>query len=1035
MPMIEVAHKILLPQRPPYLIDRPRLRESLAAIAERQLLLLVAPAGYGKTSLLIEWAHHTDLPVCWYALDRYDRDPHTFVSYLAATIVQRLPDRLPLTRALIRSASGWTVDTALATLGRELYELGLPLVVVIDDWHLVDEVAPVGEAVSDLLRRAPNVRLILAARTYPSLPDLLLRTAQGQVVGLAEEVLRFTPDEAAAALEQQALGKLASADVAALTAKANGWITAILLMARSPDLAAQAWLGPGQGSERRVYEFLTEQVFDRLEPPLQQFLCESALLEELQAGQCDRLLDRHDSEVMLDQLLRQHVFVSEIEGGVLRYHPLFREFLLARFRRYEFRRFQQTARRVAGGYAHQQQWAPAFDLSIMAGDREAACAVLLQGGDQLFRQGQLATLERCFEVLPLEVLPAGLLCLKGRLRLSRSRTQEAAALADLAAAAMQPAEADTVRLFQTSVAVSAGDYREAIRLAELVLAGQPTAAQRGDALRVAANCYVRLGDLERTIELLNEALQLQRQRGDIYSMALLYHDLGICHEQAGRLREAERSYRQAEGYWSTVGNVGARALSRNSTGVVLHMMGQYREAHSQLQAALEDARTAAASTYEAAIAASLGDLYCDLGLWLQADSSYQLAASRRGSAFIQGYVEVARIQLLAYQSHFGAARVALERLEDHVARRHKAALLLIQARIAIGQRQFDLADNYVNHVRQITGAASTEVLLARVMAARIAAEQTPPDREGLQNQLNAAVEQARLAGQDAFLVAELARQPGLLRQAAGANWPVAADYVGRIELLRRTARRVSGDGNMPIVRVQALGVDCIDIDGEDLELGWRQAREVLFYLLSHPRGSSNEDLCAAIWPERETKNSRTLLRTAIHRLRAVLPEGLITMQGRRLYRIDREIAQIDYDVEQFFALTEPPNDDPDSLMDGLDLYRGHFLAWSENQWSQEIRAAAEQRFSQTLQRTAWLYEQRARWNEALALHNRARHLDPLDEAAAAGLMRCNLALGNRAAAVDVYQRTRRHIFDELGLPLDRNSELEQLYTRILAADD
>jgi LuxR family transcriptional regulator, maltose regulon positive regulatory protein len=1033
--MIEVAHKILLPQRPSYLIDRPRLREIVATVDERQLLLLVAPAGYGKTSLLIEWAHHTNLPVCWYALDRYDRDPHTFVTYMATTMVQRFPAQLPLTAALIRSASSWTIETALATLGRELSALGQPLALVIDDWHLVDEVAPIGEAVSDLLRRAPNLRLILATRTYPSLPDLLLRTAQGRVVGLAEQVLRFTPDEAAAALKQQAAGDIAAVDVATLTAKANGWITAILLMARSPELAAQAWLGPGQGSERRVYEFLTEQVFDRLDPPLQQFLCESALLEELQAGQCDRLLERRDSEAMLDQLLRQHVFVSEIEGGVLRYHPLFREFLLARFRRYEFSRFQQTARRVARGYAGQQQWAPAFDLCIMAGDREAACEVLVQSGHQLFRQGQLATLERCFEVLPLETLPAGLLCLKGRLRLSRSRTQEAAALADMAVAAMQPAETDTVRLFQTSVAVGTGDYREAIRLAELVLAGRPTAAQRGDALRVAANCHGRLGDLERAMELLNEALKLQRQRGDIYSMALLYHDLGICQEQAGRLREAERSYRQAEGYWSTVGNVGARALSRNSTGVVLHMMGQYREAHYQLQAALEDARTAAASTYEAAIAASLGDLYCDLELWVQAETCYQLAESRRGSAFIQGYVEVARIRLLAYQRHFAAANVAIERLEEPVAAQHQAALFLIQARIAIGRRQFSKAQDYVNYIRRSTAADSTEAILAYVMAARIAAEQTPPGRTDLLAGLHSAVEQAHILGRDAFLVAELSRQPGLMRQAAAADWPAAADYTGRIELLRRTARRVSGDGHTPIVRVQALGADCIDIDGEELELGWRQAREVFFYLLSHPRGSNNEDLCAAIWPDRDAKNSRTLLRTAIHRLRSLLPEGLITMQGRRLYRIDRELAQIDYDLEQFFALTEPLNDDPDSVMDGLDLYRGPFLAWSEHQWSQEIRTAAEQRFSQTLQRTAQLYEQRARWSEALALYNRAQHLDPLDEAAAAGLMRCNLALGNRAAAIEIYQRTRRRLFDELGLPLDSTSELEQLYARILAAGD
>lgn len=1031
--MVEIAHKILLPQRPAYLVDRPRLRKIIATVDERQLVLLTAPAGYGKTSLLLEWAHSTTLPVCWYALDRHDCDPHTFVTYLAAALRQRFPQQLPLTAALTQSGTSWTIDAAIATLGRELYELGTALVLVLDDWHLVDDSESVSRSLSELLRRAPNLRAIVASRSYPSLPDILLRTAHGQVAGLAEGLLRFTAEEAAVALERQFPGVVSAADVAALTEKANGWITAILLMARAPDLAPQALMAIGQGSERRVYEFLTEQVFDQLDRPLQEFLCESALLEDLQAAQCDTLLERQDSGLMLDRLLRQHMFVSEIDGGVLRYHPLFREFLLERFRRYDYSRYQQTALRVARGYSQQKQWILAFDLCIAAGDREAACEVLLQGGNQLFRQGQLATLEQCFDILPLDDLSAALLCMKGRLRLSRSQTQEAVALADLAQASMRPEEVAAVRLFQTTVALSTGEYSEAIRLAEDVLGSNASAAQRGDALRVAAICYGRLGDGARAVALLNEALQLQRQRGDLYSLALLCHDLGVCEEKAGRLREAERSYRQADGYWSTIGNVGARALTRNSTGVVLHMMGQYRDAHRQLLAALHDARTAAISAYEAAIAASLGDLYCDLGLWLPADNQYQLAASCRGSALIQGYVEIARIRLLAFQRHYGAAELALDRIEDWTKTQHESALLVLRALVAIGLRQLDRADAYVRQLLAFESLSGTvEGIQALVLAAQIAAERAPPDTAVLLHCLDEAWQRAQTLGHDAFIVAALARQPALLRQAAGAGWQHAATYASRVELLRRAAQHVSGASDTPILRAQALGVDQLEVDGDVLDIGWRQAREVLFYLLSHPRGTSNDDLREAIWPDRDAKNSRTLLRTAIHRLRGILPEGLITMQGRRLYRIDREVAQIDYDVERFFALTDPAINDPDTLMDGIELYRGPFLPWSESQWSQELRAALERRLLQTLQRCARLYEQRSRCSEALALYSRAQSLDPLDESAAAGMMRCNIALGNRAAAIDSYYRTRRLLFEELGLQIDENSEIEQLYSRILS---
>jgi LuxR family transcriptional regulator, maltose regulon positive regulatory protein len=1035
-PMIDAAHKVAIPQRPAHLVARPRLRTIVETVATRQLVLLTAPAGYGKTSLLVDWAHSATSPVCWYSLDHYDADPQTFLATLALSLVQRYPGRVPLTAALIQSASSWETGLAVGTIGREIAELGELVILVFDDWHLVDHVPAISGALADILRRAANCRAILASRSYPSVPNIMLLTAHGQVTGLAEVQLRFTTDEAAAVLARQSPRAISAPEAAALTERANGWITAIVLMARAPELAAQAAQAIGSGSERRVYEFLTEQVFDQLDPELRAFLCDSALLAELRADQCDELLGRSDSGMMLDRLLRQHLFVSEIDGGVLRYHPLFREFLLERYRRDQRSAFQRTALRIAEAYAERELWAQAFDLCLMADDQATAGTVLARGGEQLFHQGQLATLARCFEALPLSALSATLLCLKGRLYLSRGETQEAAALADLAQARMRPEEAVDVHLFQAISAQSRGDYHEALARIDEALTLSPSEEQRATALGVAVSCRNRLDEPEAALQLLREALQIQKRRGDLYQLAVNFHDLGMLYERMGQLREAQRAYQQAEGYWTTIGNVGARALSRNSGAVVLHMLGQYEEAYAQLVAAMQDAQTAQVPTYLAAIAASLGDLYADLGLWGLAEDSYQQARQARGSAFIQGYVELASLWLLARQRRFGPALAGLQRLEKRTANRHAASVALLQAVIACGQQRLVEGRAFAQQARERAGSAETvEAVRARLVGARTLMEGrlNPADTPQLLAMLDEAVDAAARMGYDAFLVAELVQHPALLRHAAALGWAPATSLLERVAELRLVAQRVSGQIGLPILSLRALGGDLILLNDAPLDLGLRKAREVLYYLLAHPHGATAETLRDALWPDRDETSARYLLRTAVHQLRGALPPEVVTMLQRRTYRLERSQLQLQYDVEQFLALTEPSISDPDTLSEGLDLYGGEFLPWCDSDWSQELRASLEQRFVQALHRAGRSYEELERYPDALRVYGRALALDPLDEAATAGLMRCHIAQGNRAAAIDSYQRTRQRLSDDLGLAPDPDSELEQIYLQIARA--
>src|SRR5918998_4350560 len=136
--MAQFPHKIIVPQRPPYLVARPRLLDLLHTIVDRRLITLSAPAGYGKTSLITDFAtDRPPLPICWYTLDRFDEDPWVFVGYLRAAVAQVFPCATEGTAALLASPSRNPFPTVAASLIRELHAIGKPMAILLDDWHLV----------------------------------------------------------------------------------------------------------------------------------------------------------------------------------------------------------------------------------------------------------------------------------------------------------------------------------------------------------------------------------------------------------------------------------------------------------------------------------------------------------------------------------------------------------------------------------------------------------------------------------------------------------------------------------------------------------------------------------------------------------------------------------------------------------------------------------------------------------------------------------------------------------------------------------
>src|SRR5512138_531640 len=225
--------KIIVPHRRPELLSRPRLLESMQGLLSNKLLLLSAPAGYGKTSLLIDLAQNIDMKVCWLALDLLDRNPQRFIAYLIASLAERFPGVGELSKPILNQLKSIEKDSEalLVTLTNELYEhVEDDYLLIIDDYHLLDE-APV---ISSLLNRFlqlvdENCHVLISSRSLPDLDDVTLMVAREQVAGLSHAELAFLPREIQALYAQNQHQHISDEMAKDLVEQTGGCITGMVL--------------------------------------------------------------------------------------------------------------------------------------------------------------------------------------------------------------------------------------------------------------------------------------------------------------------------------------------------------------------------------------------------------------------------------------------------------------------------------------------------------------------------------------------------------------------------------------------------------------------------------------------------------------------------------------------------------------------------------------------------------------------------------------------------------------------------------------
>lgn len=401
--MLHIAHDRLEPPQPaPAHLLRSRLLNLTARSPQPRVLLVRAPAGYGKTTLLGQIARRLrdgGSAVAWLSLDTADNDAARFVSCLAAAT-------LPLLQGGTKEAMRATDDLALATL-EALAACTDPFTIVLDEFEHIADAAVLGLMRALISRLPAQAQLVIGARSMQELGLNGLR-ARGRVLELDGEALRFTLEETTELLSRGRA--MPAAHIAALHQRAEGWPAALWLAAaaleRDPDHVdlIAGFAGPQVGLAR----YFADDVLGRLAPSVRQFLLRTSILKTLNAALCDAVLGRDDSAHQLEAISRANLFLGAHEsfGGEYRYHGLFAGFLRERLALEAPLDVPVLHDAASRWYAAQGRVVPAIDHAIAAGDTARSVALLLQHAGGLIADGRGRLLGRWFDMLPSDVLEA-----------------------------------------------------------------------------------------------------------------------------------------------------------------------------------------------------------------------------------------------------------------------------------------------------------------------------------------------------------------------------------------------------------------------------------------------------------------------------------------------------------------------------------------------------------------------------------------------------------------------------------------------------
>jgi len=420
-------------------VERKRLHDVLRQGCTLPLTLVVAPAGWGKSTLVAEWLAHDRITAGWVSLDGGDNDPMRFWRYLLLAADQAGSAAGAAALKRLDAAGSDVLRDVLPAFVNALAPADAPLVLVLDDYHLVTS-PQVRASVATLLDRSPaQLHLILITRADPALPLSRLRV-RGDLAELRAEDLRFSAAEALDFFSDRLGPHLSEQDVLRLLARTEGWAAGLQLAALRLRGQADpaAFIERFTGADWHIVSYLGEEVLASLSTEVRDFLLVTSVLNRMCAPLCDALTGRADGAELISEIYRANLFVIPLddERRWFRYHHLFGGLLRHELARASPERPAMLHRRAALWYAEHDDAAEAISHAIASGDDELSGRLIAAHWLRTFNMGQLETVRAWLDALPAELVAtdASLSAARVLIALDTGRLEEVSAAIDTAEA-------------------------------------------------------------------------------------------------------------------------------------------------------------------------------------------------------------------------------------------------------------------------------------------------------------------------------------------------------------------------------------------------------------------------------------------------------------------------------------------------------------------------------------------------------------------------------------------------------------------------
>jgi LuxR family maltose regulon positive regulatory protein len=555
------------------MVSRPRLLEQLDQGLAGRLILVSAPAGFGKTTVLSEWIADRELRVAWVSLDEGDNDPVRFGRYMVAALQAVVPQVGKAAHDWLRAPQPPPLESVLTLLINDLCLVSEELVLVLDDYHTLGAGA-VHQAVAFVLDRLPpSLHLVIATRADPPLPLSRWRS-RDQMTEVRADDLRFTFAETTEFFGRVMGLGLSSDEIATLEERTEGWIVGLQMAALSlrGREDASAFVQAFSGSHRYVLDYLVAEVIDSQPPQIQQFLLQTSILDRLSGPLCEAITGQSGGQSMLERLESANLFLVPLddERRWYRYHHLFAGLLRAKLTQTRGdQHLEMLHTQAAGWYEASGFLGEAIHHALAAHDYDRAAQLIESMSESAWLNGEFYRLLGWIQALPRELTRSRpWLCIWYTWALLQSGT-------------VQGVEA----LINDAVRVSA-DW----------LPSQPANARPDTqalmdqitALRVISASCLRHNPGE-TLKLASRALELppvENRMSSLIARCEVLYNVGFAYYLAGELHKAEQTYQEAKRTAHKIGFLLRDTLVTHKLALIQQVIGRLHQPYHLYQETL-----------------------------------------------------------------------------------------------------------------------------------------------------------------------------------------------------------------------------------------------------------------------------------------------------------------------------------------------------------------------------------------------------------------------------------------------------------------